>query len=148
MSEISKKTIAGNFEKRLPDFKDDQVFERARLIQKQPHTKIAVGKKGLVFRGCNLMNCDLPPGTVTDMCLTIHKSLCSHCHPGMDLPECAIDCEHRFPEKQWLSIPVDEYRELKAKSEEVKIEGSPDKDGVVEQIFSKFVWVYEDRLIK
>ena len=138
----------GNFEKQLPIFKDDQIFDRSRFVQKQPHTAIAVGKKGLVFRGCNLMNCDLPPGTITERCLTVHKSLCSHIHPDMGLPKCAEDCEHCSKEKQWVPIPVDEYREIRAKGNDVRILGEADSDGVIEQDFQKLVWVYEDKVIK
>ena len=83
----------------LPDVPNDSVFERSNFMRGVPHTSIFSGKTGLVFRNCNLTNCELPVGTITEDCLKTHVSFCSHLHPewlekGYIL-ECASDCTHR-----------------------------------------------------
>ena len=82
----------------LPDVEDGHVFERYNFCQAVPHTKIFEGKKGLVFRNCNLTNCDVPEDAVVEGTVrSKHRSFCSHEHPrwvAKGLPECSETCEH------------------------------------------------------
>ncbi len=145
MSKIN--TITGNFSKQLPTFKNDQTFERSLFVRPLPHTSIAQGKTGMVFRYCNLTNCDVPPGSVVENCLTVQISFCSHLHPEMDLPVCAVDCEHRQPDKQWTGLDVTAFRQVKDSGGEVRILNNTDAYGVVTQVFEQFVWVYKNTRI-
>lgn len=81
----------------LPTANNGDTFEGYNFMQAQPHTPIFAGVTGLVFRKCNLMNCDVPVDAVVDDCLRIHKSLCSHNHPkwvDKGLAECVENCNH------------------------------------------------------
>lgn len=73
-----------NFSPRLPRFEDGDVFEWCNFHQEQPHTPIGFTRtekeppyvekaKELLFRHCNLINCDLPAdATVEGHSLNIH----------------------------------------------------------------------------
>ena len=63
---------------RLPKFREGDVFEDCNLAQEEPNTPVATGAKGLIFRRCNLVNCDLPPDAV------IESSL--HCQVPKPIP--------------------------------------------------------------
>lgn len=76
---------------------DGTVFEMCNFTQAVPHTSIFVGRTGLKFVKCNLMNCDLPPDAIVEGGLHCHVSFCSHEHPkwiAKGLPECAENCQH------------------------------------------------------
>ena len=74
------------------------VIEGHNFTQGRPHTAIYGDQIGLTFRKCNLLNCEVPDGSVVDDCLTCHVSFCSHLNDGWlemgVIDECAIDCEH------------------------------------------------------
>ncbi len=80
-----------------PEFTNGQTVDGWNLTQLQPHTAIGEGVSGLIFRNCNLLNCDVPADAVVESCLHVHKSFCSHLHPDWvahGLPECVENCEH------------------------------------------------------
>ena len=81
----------------LPD-PVDGVIEGHNFTQGAPHTKIYEGQTGLTFRNCNLLNCDVPSGSVVESCLSCHVSFCSHLHPEWFwrgyISECAENCSH------------------------------------------------------
>ena len=74
------------------------VVEGHNLAQAVPHTAIYAGQLGLTFRKCNLMNCDVPQGSILDDCNTGHTSYCSHVHPKLltlgILSACVANCSH------------------------------------------------------
>lgn len=75
----------------------DDIFEDCNLMQKYPHTLICPGISGLIFRQCNLSNCNLPVDAKINDCGQVHrhKSRCSNLHPEWNLsPLCPIDCSH------------------------------------------------------
>ena len=77
--------------------KEGDVFEDCNLMQKYPHTKICGNIPRLIFRQCNLSNCDLPIGAKIEDCGQVgrHKSRCSNLHPDWNLiPECPVNCSH------------------------------------------------------
>lgn len=83
--------------KSLPEVADGAVIERMNLHQREPHTPVFVGKTGLTFRRCNLINCDVPDGSVIDDCLRAQISHCTNLHPkwaDKGLTVCPQVCEH------------------------------------------------------
>ena len=84
--------------KDLPKPDEKGVIEGHNFTQGNPHTKIYEGVKGLTFRNCNLINCDVPVDSIVDNCLTCHISFCSHTRPDMlakgAISECAENCDH------------------------------------------------------
>jgi len=81
----------------LPDVPNNYIFERYNFCRKEPHTAIFAGKTGLVFRNCNLVNCDVPADSIIEGGLNIHKSFCTHIHPGWiekGLTPCVANCYH------------------------------------------------------
>ena len=83
-----------NFSFTDPTCQDGDTFERCNLSQLQPHTAIFAGRSGLTFRACNLVNCDVPAGSVVIRCNTCQVSRCSHLHPEWPLPIEVEDCPH------------------------------------------------------
>jgi hypothetical protein len=80
-----------------PQFEDGQVVEGWNLTQLNPHTKIGEGVKGLTFKNCNLLNCDVPKDAKVIDCLTVQKDFCSHNHPDWvekGIEACGEDCKH------------------------------------------------------
>jgi hypothetical protein len=74
---------------------DGDIFDNCNIAQLYPHTGICVDKIGLTFKGCNLLNCDIPAGSTVEDCLMVHKSFCSHIHPEFELsPACTNNCSH------------------------------------------------------
>jgi hypothetical protein len=75
------------------------VVEGHNFTQGAPHTAIYTGQTGLTFRNCNLLNCDVPAGSVVERCNTGNMSFCSHVTPGWSekgyISKCAADCSHR-----------------------------------------------------
>lgn len=75
------------------------VIEGHNFTQGAPHTAIYAGQTGLTFRNCNLLNCDVPDGSIIEGCLKCHVSFCSHTHPEWlalgYISECATDCTHK-----------------------------------------------------
>ncbi len=82
----------------LPDVENGHVFENKSFLQAAPHTAIFTGKTGLIFRRCNLTNCDIPPDTVMEQCLRAHMNFCSHVHPEWlrygYISDCVEQCSH------------------------------------------------------
>lgn len=66
--------------KQPPDVPNGSVIEGHNLTQGVPHTKIYEGKTGLTFRNCNLVNCDVPAGSVVESCNKSQVSFCAHLH--------------------------------------------------------------------
>lgn len=96
--------------KDMPDIENGHTFTEYNFYQKYPHTDIFVGKTGLTFVGCNLLNCDVPGDATIEDSLHIHKSLCSHLHPEYNIqPVCVDDCEHVVDtDEVWIdSVLVD-----------------------------------------
>jgi hypothetical protein len=84
-----------NFCRKVPEgIADGDEFLRCNLVQLQPHTPVCVGKIGLVFRRCNLVNCDLPPDAIAEDCAQGHVSRCAWLHPEWPLPAEPTDCPH------------------------------------------------------
>jgi hypothetical protein len=80
----------------LPTVNNGHVFERLNFCRAVPHTPIFAGKTGLVFRGCNLVNCDVPADAVLEDCLHVHYEFCSNHHPEWagKLTPCVANCPH------------------------------------------------------
>lgn len=113
----------------LPNIPQGGVFEGYNFTQAKPHTKIFVGRTGLTFKGCNLVNCDVPIGSVIIDCLHIHKEFCSNKHPkwvAKGINKCVDNCSHYVE-----SITDKEYDK---------------KTGVL--LKEDVVKVYEDKLVK
>lgn len=74
------------------------VIEGHNFTQGAPHTVIYTGCTGLTFRQCNLINCDVPAGSVVERCNTGHMTFCSHIWNGWlekgYISACATECEH------------------------------------------------------
>lgn len=74
------------------------IFEKCNFSQCIPHTDICVGYDNLTFTDCNLMNCDVPAGSVVNGGLTIQKELCANLHPDLVDQEILIaeseNCDH------------------------------------------------------
>ena len=72
----------------------NQSFVWCNFSQTIPHTKI--GDDGVIFRKCNLHNCDLAEGVILEDCSQVGRyvSWCSHKVKFSDLPECEEECEH------------------------------------------------------
>jgi len=75
------------------------VVEGHNFTQGVPHTAIYAGQTGLTFRNCNLLNCDVPTGSVVEKCLISQVSFCSHIHDYWHgrgfIPTCVTDCTHK-----------------------------------------------------
>ena len=76
----------------------ENVVEGHNFTQGTPHTPIYAGYTGLTFRNCNLLNCDVPAGSVIEHCNRSQVSFCSHLHtewltPGY-ISACAANCTH------------------------------------------------------
>ena len=80
-----------------------EVFEDTNFTQKEPNTPIFVGRTGLTFKKCNLVNCLLPIDSVITQCNTTQISRCSHNHPTWGLAECVDECEHMI-DKDTISL--------------------------------------------
>lgn len=53
-------------------FEDGDVLEDCNCTQDAPHTPFGEGVKGLVFRRCSLINCDLPADAVVEGGCHVH----------------------------------------------------------------------------
>ena len=73
---------------------DGDTFERCNLSMLQPHTAICAGKMRLVFRQCNLVNCDLPLDAVIEGCSRAQVERCAWLHPEWPLPVEPANCPH------------------------------------------------------
>jgi hypothetical protein len=75
------------------------IVEGHNFTQGIPHTKIYKGMSGLTFKNCNILNCDVPVGSVIEYCNTGHMEICSHLYPRWAekgyISSCADDCSHR-----------------------------------------------------
>src|SRR5574343_1021719 len=81
----------------LPEAQNGEVFESINFTQMLPHTKIFEGVQGLIFRKCNLINCDVPIGAVVESCLVAHIDFCTNVNPKFidkGYPACSENCSH------------------------------------------------------
>lgn len=82
----------------LPTVKNGHVFSGINFTQAKPNTVIFKGITGLVFKGCNLMNCTVPVDAKIEDSLHIQKEFCSNKHPRLvakGIDECSSEiCEH------------------------------------------------------
>ena len=69
-------------------------LDRCNISQLVPHTVVCAGITGLTFRGCNLVNCDVPEDAVVEHCNTVQISRCAHLHPEWPLDAEADNCPH------------------------------------------------------
>lgn len=85
---------------------DGQEFENSNFTQVLPHSTPFGSAINLVFRNCNLLNCDIPSGSTVVGGLHAHLSFCSHLNPdwvNMGLQTCPVECEHMI-EKTEIKI--------------------------------------------
>lgn len=121
--------------------------------QHTPGTEIMKGIGKLTITGGNFVNVKRQPTWTVTGGNWHQVERCSHVHPEWvarhGLPACADACEHRSAEREWVEVDVKDFREAKASlsAKDVKIEETPDADGVREQKFSKFVYTYEDKAV-
>jgi hypothetical protein len=83
--------------KAFPDAENGKVFVNTNFHQREPHTPIFVGKTGLTFRNCNLINCDVPADSVIESGIRCHIEYCSNLHPewvAKGLSACEENCSH------------------------------------------------------
>lgn len=75
---------------------DGGAFEECNFAQLLPHTAILTGKTGIKFTRCNLLNCDVPAGSVVEDCLTVHIDRCANLPQNADigLPAEDANCRH------------------------------------------------------
>jgi len=73
---------------------NEDTVEDCNLMQLVSNTSVCVGITGLIFRGCNLLNCSVSGDAVVEDCLIISKSFCSHLHPDWSLTPCIENCSH------------------------------------------------------
>jgi len=81
----------------LPQVENGHVFEFTNFSQKFPHTPIFTGVTGLVFRNCNLVNCDIPPDATVESCNRCQVEFCTNVWPRLvakGFPACAENCAH------------------------------------------------------
>lgn len=81
----------------LPVPENGTIFSDTIFTRKEPHTPIFTGVTGLVFRDCNLTNCDLPEDAIVEGGIHCHISFCSHEHPkwiDKGLTQCVANCSH------------------------------------------------------
>ena len=82
-------------------------FINCNLTQSMPHTTMFSGVSGLVFRGCNLINCQLPEDSQCIDCNRASLSFCSHVFPELAargfIGTCAEVCVHMY-ESETISI--------------------------------------------
>jgi len=77
-----------------PTFEDGDVIEGVDFTQAKPHTAFGGNALGVVFKNCNLTNCDIAVTSQAHDCVTRQVSFCSHLNAVLDLPECDKMCEH------------------------------------------------------
>jgi len=71
--EVRGRLLTGkNFSGKPPILLDGDVLEGCNLSQPEPHTPVGAGVKGLIFRKCNLVNCDVPKDAALEKCLNVH----------------------------------------------------------------------------
>jgi hypothetical protein len=84
--------------KPLPVVDNGSTIEGWNLCQKLPHTKIFEGVTGLTFRGCNLINCDVPPDATVIDCNRGQMEWCGNANPKLVergiLAACPEVCSH------------------------------------------------------
>jgi hypothetical protein len=81
----------------LPDVENGTIFENENFSRRDPHTAIFAGKTGLVFKNCNLVNCDVPADATVQGGARGHVSRCSNIHPDWvekGLTACSQNCTH------------------------------------------------------
>ena len=77
-----------------PVCENGDTFESCNLHQLNPNTIICDGKTGLVFKNCNLINCQIPPDSTTENCNTTQINRCYWLHPEWPLEEEGENCMH------------------------------------------------------
>lgn len=83
----------------FPKVPENKILEGFIFSQLKPHTPIYVDEKGLIFKNCNIRNCNVPEDSKLENCsgVNLHISRCSHIHPEwvqFGLKECLANCEH------------------------------------------------------
>ena len=73
------------------NFSDNSTIRDKNLTQLKP-TQIT--GNGLIFKGCNLVNCILPDDAEVIDCLRATKDFCAWLHPKLDLEPETINCRH------------------------------------------------------
>ena len=69
-------------------------IRNSNLLQVTPNTPVCVGKTGLTFEDCLLVNVTLPPDATVIGQQPIQKSFCSHLHPKFEITPCVENCSH------------------------------------------------------
>lgn len=76
----------------LPTVENGHHFTDVNFAQAEPNTEIFIGKTGLIFEKCNLINCSIPGDAQKIDCLHIQKDMCANTHPQW-VDEGFIDAE-------------------------------------------------------
>lgn len=77
-----------------PKAENGDEFICCNFAQKFPYTKIFEGNSELIFRRCNLTNCDIPKDSVIDICQTRQVEFCANLHTDFDLDAEDENCSH------------------------------------------------------
>ncbi len=68
-------------DKQIINSSSTEYFKGCNFTQFQPNTNILVGKTGLTFERCNLVNCFVPGDATIISCNNTQISFCYHLHP-------------------------------------------------------------------
>jgi hypothetical protein len=94
-----------NYSRRDPECRDGDAFVSCNLSQAEPETPICVGRVGLTFRDCNLLNCRVPDDAVVERCNTAQVRITvSEPDPAVDRRSLAERCRGHLPEKLLAEI--------------------------------------------
>lgn len=88
-SGIKRSTLSGL------GIENGDVFEDCNFAQYVTGFDLFSGRSGLTFRRCNLVNVEVPWGSIIEDCLVLTKSFCKNLHPDKtDVPSCVENCSH------------------------------------------------------
>jgi len=144
----------------VPVSQDGDEYRECMLAQPNPGTKIGLNEKGeackgLVYRGCNMLNC-IPPddAKVDETCLTAQLSRCTHLEPEllkMGVTPCPENCEHIVSQTpQWQPATKEEFTAEKvadSKTAKVRVTTTTDAVGLVTQVIEKLAPVREHKFL-
>jgi len=136
-----------------PTCNSGDTFTGCNLTQAQMDTPICVGKTGLTFIRCNLINCIVPADSVVQDCNTAKKDFCTNEMPhlkGKLKSDCPENCKHRnSAEKQWVDIDkqelkahVDANTEVTNSAPATRVVDEKDAYGLIRQQLQKQVYTY------